>query len=290
MFGYVFVDKPNLLIKDYSLYRAYYCGICKCLGKNRSQLMRLTTSYDITFLDILLHNVFKKTPVLSNEVCILNPFKKKPIVKWDDITLSSIEANDLLMYYKAVDMIADKDKLKGKTLKNLVKKGYKKSRKKYPQLDELLKKQYEKLSLMEKEKETSIDKVADCFAVILTETVKTLSKERFTYDLGQFCYYIGKWIYIIDALDDLDKDFNSGNYNVFIERYGNFKNKKQFIDDNRTEIEFIVAGVYNQIKDIFERLKFDIGDGIMTNIVWYGLNTQSLIVLGRLPECRKTRL
>lgn len=50
MFGYVIPDKPNMLVKDLSEYRAYYCGLCKAIGKSYSEKARFLTGYDCTFL------------------------------------------------------------------------------------------------------------------------------------------------------------------------------------------------------------------------------------------------
>ena len=290
MFGYVLSDKPNMLIKDYILYRGYYCGICKCLGKNHGQLMRFTTNYDIAFLDILLHNIYGINPECSMESCVLNPFKKKLIVKNDNITLKSVYANDILIYYKAEDLIKDGDKRKGKIARRITKKAFKKAKAELPEVEEIVRNQYEKLRVMEKEGETSIDKVSDCFAVLLRDSIKALAGEFSSYDIEEMCYFLGKWIYLIDALDDLEKDYKEKNYNVFLLKYGNFEDKKTFIDNNRSEIEELISGAYNMIKNSFERLKFNIGDGILTNIIWYGLNTKSLQILGRLPVCKETRL
>lgn len=78
MFGYVIPDKPNMLVKDLSEYRAYYCGLCKAIGKSYSEKARFLTGYDCTFLAAFLHNLYIETPKFNDEVCILNPVKKKP--------------------------------------------------------------------------------------------------------------------------------------------------------------------------------------------------------------------
>ena len=79
MFGYVIPDKPNMLVKDLSEYRAYYCGLCKAIGKSYSEKARLLTNYDCTFLAAFLHNLYVEMPKFNDEVCILNPVKKKTV-------------------------------------------------------------------------------------------------------------------------------------------------------------------------------------------------------------------
>jgi len=60
MYGYVVPVKAELGQADFCLYRAFYCGICKSIGKQYGQMPRFTTSYDITFLSVLLHDVTKQ--------------------------------------------------------------------------------------------------------------------------------------------------------------------------------------------------------------------------------------
>ena len=86
MYGYVLPDKPNMFVKDYSLYKAFYCGLCKSTGKMCGQLMRFTTNYDMTFLNVLYHAILDKEVKFSEETCILNPIKKKSVVDDDELT------------------------------------------------------------------------------------------------------------------------------------------------------------------------------------------------------------
>ena len=82
MFGYVKADKPNMLIKDYATYRAYYCGLCKSIGKRASQTMRMSVNYDITFLSLLAHNYCRTEPTFKETRCIVHPVGKKfPVVE-----------------------------------------------------------------------------------------------------------------------------------------------------------------------------------------------------------------
>ena len=57
MFGYVRYDMPNLYIKDFMLYKAMYCGLCKGIGASCGQAARVGLTYDVAFLSALLHNI-----------------------------------------------------------------------------------------------------------------------------------------------------------------------------------------------------------------------------------------
>ena len=53
MFGYLVPDKPYLYLKDDTLYKALYCGVCKSIGKVSGQRARFTLTYDIAFLSAI---------------------------------------------------------------------------------------------------------------------------------------------------------------------------------------------------------------------------------------------
>ena len=122
MFGYVKVDLPNLYIKDNVLYKAMYCGLCKGIGKNCGQRGRLTLSYDLTFLSVLLHNVCNVDVKVERQKCVIHQFKKRPIATYDELTGKIANLNIILAYYKVVDDIIDSKtgKLKKAMLKRLI--------------------------------------------------------------------------------------------------------------------------------------------------------------------------
>ena len=73
MFGYVIPDKMNMFMKDYYNYKAYYCGLCKRIGKDCGQLMRISTNYDMVFFDMFCHSIMEIKPTYHDEPCILYP-------------------------------------------------------------------------------------------------------------------------------------------------------------------------------------------------------------------------
>ena len=240
MFGYVLPDKPNMFMKDYAQYRAFYCGLCKSIGKKCSQVMRFTTNYDITFLNVLYHSVFDKDVEISKEGCILNPFVKKPIVKDDELTRDIIDVNNILGHYKCVDDIIDnKSKSKWMFDKILLKRHYKRSKVNFEKIDAIVSKGYETLRGLEEDKCASIDRVADPFANIMKGITKELFREKYTEDLGDMMYALGKWVYLVDAIDDVDDDHKGNKFNLFLVQY-DYIDKKTFLMEKHNELEFVL--------------------------------------------------
>lgn len=89
------------------LYRAFYCGICAAIGRGYGSLPRFTTTYDITFLSLLVHDALNQDVAFSEERCVGNPFKKKVMIKDNPLLLRLCAANVVLSYYKLCDDVID---------------------------------------------------------------------------------------------------------------------------------------------------------------------------------------
>ena len=106
MFGYVIPDKNNMYIKDFNVFQAYYCGLCKALAKTGGPATRLCTNYDTTFYNALLHSIAGKEVRFERKLCLFNG-KKKAVVKCDELTAKVADISVLLVYYNADDDVKD---------------------------------------------------------------------------------------------------------------------------------------------------------------------------------------
>ena len=295
MFGYVIPDKINMFMKDYYNYKAYYCGLCKRIGKDCGQFMRFTTNYDMVFFDMFCHAIMEIKPNYKSEPCILSP-KKKSVVKGDELTDKVVDINTLLIYYKLIDDKLDSKKsdlaksLAKSMLKSLVVSGkYKKAKKHFPELDKLFCDEYARLRELEKQGTASIDMLADPFANMLKVAVKTVLDSKCTENIENLFYFLGKWVYIIDGLDDVDKDYKKGEFNPFFVGY-TYQDKDKFYEDKGAEIEFLLMTCYNAIKSAYKNIELKFNEGAITNILWYGILMRTQDILGRKENCKKIRI
>ena len=290
MFGYVLPDKPNMFMKDYAQYRAFYCGLCKSIGKKCSQVMRFTTNYDITFLNVLYHAVFDKDVTIKKEGCILNPFVKKPIVKDDELTKDIIDVNNILGHYKCVDDIIDNHSTsKWMFDKILLKRHYKRSKVNFKKIDSIVSKGYDHLRELEQDNCSSIDRVADPFANIMKGITKELFREKYTEDLGEMMYALGKWVYLVDAIDDIDNDYKEKKFNLFLVDY-DYIDKKTFLMEKHDVLEFALKNCEQVIQNSFDKIKITRYEGVLTNILWYGIKAKTQDILTRSEPCKKIRI
>ena len=141
----------------------------------------------------------------------------------------------------------------------------------------------------EKAKSDSFDRVSDCFGVMMQKLCEKLTGET-SEDFSVLCYNIGRWIYLIDALDDLEKDQVSGNYNVFLCAYGGFASLEWFINEHREEIEFALLSSVGVVKERADKLQFHFNADIIKNITHRGLSVRTKILLENDCKCKKIRM
>ncbi|MGN0771306.1 MAG: DUF5685 family protein [Christensenellales bacterium] len=290
MFGYVVPDKPNMFIKDYTVYKAFYCGLCKSIGKKCGQLMRFTTNYDVTFLAVFMHAVLDKDVEFANEGCILNPIKKKSIVKHSELMGAIVDTNTILAHYKLVDDICDDGSAKARFAdKAVVSKHYKRAKANLPEIDKAVEQGYERLRTMEKNNQAGADIVADAFAEIMRQISVVLAGDNYNANVGDIMYNVGKWVYCADALDDIDDDHKEQKYNVFLADYA-YTDKATFLKDKKDELELLFMSCYDAIIKAFDSLKISKYEGVITNVLWYGLLTKTKELLRSETKCKKIRI
>ena len=272
MFGYIRTDEPFLYKKDETLYNACYCGLCFAIKKLCGQKARLSLTYDVAFLSVLLHNLSDADVEIENKKCAVHPFKKRKIAKTDEVFLSCAALNVILAYYNAMYDIDDEKSsgIKNALKKSIVKKGYYKAKKVYPEIDDIFSRCYKSLAEKEKGKCDSPDIVADDFSVAAKESARFILGEKYTDEVGETFYFLGKWIYLIDALDDYDKDKTSGNYNVFFCLYGE-ENGKELIKKHGEEIFQLLNFVFFRLKENLGRLTFYFNKDLIENVLVRGI-------------------
>lgn len=290
MFGYVIPDKLNMFMKDYYGYRGFYCGLCKSIGRRCGQLMRIGTTYDMTFLNILAHAVLDVELEMKMGTCVLNRIQKKLIGVDDEITRKVVDISTILAHYKCVDDFKDEKSTSKKFADTFViKRHYKKAKKLYADFDKIVGEKYAELARLESENCSSPDKVAHPFAEIMVEIGELVFGDNYQKSIKNLMYNLGKWVYICDAVDDVDDDFKKKGYNVFLQNY-DYKDKATFLQDKQEVLEYVLMSAYNAILDDFDKIQVKKYEGILTNIIWYGMLNNTKELLRRSEKCKKTRI
>lgn len=288
MFGYVRTDVPYLYIKDDILYRAMYCGVCKGISKVCGQVARMGLSYDVTFLSILFHNIAGIDVKIEKSHCLTHCIRSKKMAEADELTCQLGALNTILVYYKYTDDIMDGDKGRGKRL--WFKKGFKRAKAKYPEIERIVRENLANQEKIEKSKTDSIDRAADATATMLAEFSKYALQDKsteFTYNL---CYNIGKWIYLIDALDDYDEDKKKGRYNPFLLAYQKDSLRELLDGETGEEVRFVFHSLFFGIRENLSQISFRFNRDLSDNILLRGLPMMTEKVMkGCACGCKKDK-
>ena len=229
MFGYVQPYIPNLTVGDYEYYRAAYCGLCRSMGKICGGSSRLTLSYDGVFLALLRTALTKNAPSLERHVCPYSPLVKKNMLVGSPDMDFSAGAMGVLAALKIEDDVADEAGIK-KLGALLCRPSAKKWIRGADGLDLGIapetRKRLDAYYAAEKENascefsDAGIEAGAEAFGEVVGMLAsRGIEQENYAiaYSVGR---HVGRWIYCIDALDDLGEDAKKGRYNAFIASYG----------------------------------------------------------------------
>ena len=222
MFGYVQPSKGQLRVCEYELYKAVYCGLCKQLGRQYGPFSRLTLSYDFTFLALLQMALAEQAQRFAPGRCLLNPLKRVPICQEDSALAFSCGTAMIMLYFKALDNYQDSrfpKKLLVLACKPFCYSAYRRAAEQYPAVADAL---YEMVSMqaqLEAEQCDSVDRACEPTALALSHICQMLSpqsaQQRILERMG---YLLGRYIYLADALDDLEEDLKNHSYNAFLLR------------------------------------------------------------------------
>ena len=285
MFGYVIIDKPNILIKDYQTYRSYYCGLCKAIGKRTGQLMRFSLNYDIVFLALLAYNYEDRDPVFKKGHCPVHPIRKIEYVDDEEIFSKIADVNTILGYYKVEDDVVDEGKHKG--IKQGLKGYYKKAAKRLPDFAESVRVGYEKLREKEKN-EQDVEALADVFGQMLMKAADAVTDKADAL-LRRLLYNVGKWIYVIDAVDDVKKDYEKQNFNPFLREIKSWNDT--VYDEVEQKARPVLYECIASVRECYDKMHIEISEGALSNVIYMGLKARTESVLqSRGQKCQKIRL
>lgn len=215
MFGYVTPCKMELKIKDYEKFRAYYCGLCSAIKKNFGQLPRVVLNYDMTFLAALIDSLNDDNRSFIKSRCIVHPLKKRLMIIDNKALDYASFCNVSLAYYKLLDDVNDNNSIKAKLFSKMLLTYIKKDTS-LKDVNNKIKSSLNELNVMERnENTTNLDELAHPFADLTGFIISHYHRDsEFCEPLYWLGYNLGKWIYIIDAWDDLEKDMHQKKFNA----------------------------------------------------------------------------
>lgn len=286
LFGYVKPDKAELKIKEYETYKAIYCSLCKTLGKEYGVFSRFFLTYDATFFAIFLKSVFQNRPDCAEKgVCRFNPLKKCYYIDEDGILKKAAALTIIMFFYKLMDNMKDASfykKAVSRLIFPYVKLKFKKAVKNYSQYNDIIELQMKRQEQIEKENTDSVDRACDPSAKALAE-IFTLDMEQSEQKetAARTAYCIGRWVYLMDAFDDLEKDIKTNSYNPFINLYLLTDKKTDNLKSVYKQIIGRIRITANEAADSFDKLNKQCYNSILENIIFDGMENELINLINK---------
>lgn len=245
-------------------YRAHYCGLCRTLERNFGRIGQMTLSYDVTFLYLLLSSLYEPDEETGTERCIPHPVKPHAYV-CNALADYCCDMNIALAYHKCMDDWQDDHSLTGRAEAALLQRGYAEVQQRRPekcaQIEECLK----ELSRLEAQEGASLDEAANLSAKMLGILYR-YREDTWSDTLQRMGEALGRFIYLMDAYDDLERDMRKNRFNA-LRAYHDQPDYEAFVKESLT---LLIA----ECTDAFETLPLVQDMDILRNILYAGCWTR----------------
>ena len=283
MFGYTIPIESSLSDEDRITYRNYYCETCHHLREEYGFISTMTVNYEMTFAMLFFNSILDEGMLIDgnrkSKICIMKHSASS------EEFMKRLTAYNVLVAKNSFldDVMDDENSLKGKFGLLALNRAIQKAQKNYPEYDELVLKGYDVLREVEKTGESDPVVMGRYSSQSMIDVLSVLLGERFDERMNELFRQLGIWVYVMDAIEDMDEDFMDGTYNPFIVNNTTFENKMKYIKDNVFGIGELMGGIIADIQRAYVKLRPDLkyNVGILDNIIYQGIpNSAHRIIRG----------
>lgn len=261
MFGYIIINKEEMKFKEFDIYHSYYCGLCQKLKERYGKAGQMSLSYDMTFLLMLLTGLYEPETKVDMCRCVAHPFEKH-VTRINPLTDYIADMNVLFTCYKCYDDWEDEKKLSGLIYGKLLEGKSGKLKELYAEKLRSVTAAMKDISDAEKDGDKDIDTMAGLFGRVMADIV-VCRQDEWSDILSRFGFYLGKFIYLMDAYEDIEEDIRKGTYNPLKQKYG----EPDFEEDCRTILMMMMSECCRE----FELLPIIENVEILRNILYSGV-------------------
>ena len=258
MFGFVTANSTELTKEQKARYTAVYCGICRQIRQRHTGTARLTLSYDMAFLALLLMSLYEPEETAGDRACGLHPVKPRQWVDSEYVRYAA-DMNVALAYYKSMDDWQDEGKRAARMMANHLQKRMEILKDQYPRQCTAIERCITRLGELEKAGCANPDEPAGCFGQLMGELL-VYHDDLWAPYLRQMGFSLGRFIYLADAVVDYEKDCKKDRYNPLHE-----ENKDQWED-------YLVLAM-GRCTENYEKLPLVQDKALLNNILYSGVWT-----------------
>lgn len=259
MFGFVTANLGELSKEQLTRYNAVYCGICRNIRTEASNLCRLSLSYDMAFLALVLTSLYEPEETAGSRACALHPICPRPWAE-SEFTRYAADMNVALAYYNALDDWQDDKKLSAKAVCSVLRPHLPDILARYPRQCRAIETCITRLNSLEKDNCSNPDEPAGCFGELMGQLF-VYHEDLWQSSLYQLGFHLGRFIYLCDAAVDYRADVKKKKYNPFA---------AMNTEDPAQWEEYLVLAMA-KCTESYERLPLVQDKALMDNIVYSGV-------------------
>ena len=261
MLGVMTIRKDELKFREYDRYRGYYCGLCRAIGQRCSSACRMALSFEMTFLAMLHTSLYEPETKREKHRCVVHPIGKQLMLSNEAIDYAA-DLSAIISYYDLRDGWEDERRADKLAASALLKSAARRAGERLPRQKEAVERYVRCLHEIERANDQNLDAAANLTGEMLAE-LYVMREDVYAKDLRELGFYLGKFIYLCDSYEDIERDIKKKNYNPLIERY----NDEAFA----VHCEQMLSDMMARAALAFERLPLLEDAEIMRNILYSGI-------------------
>ncbi len=261
MLGVMTVRQPELKFREFDRYRGVYCGLCRSIGKRCGAACRLALSFEMTFMAMLLTSLYEPETAQELRRCPLHPVKKRLMLSNEAIDYCA-DMSALVSFYDLRDGWEDEKKVGHLAASGLLKSAAQRAGERWPRQRDAIVAYVSRLHEIEERNEQNLDAAANLTGEMLAE-LYVMKDDVYARDLRELGFSLGKFIYLCDCYEDVERDVKKQNYNPLIARSG----ESEFAE----RCEQMLSAIMADAARAFERLPLIEDAEIMRNILYSGI-------------------
>ena len=261
MLGVMMVRKDELKFREYDRYRGYYCGLCRAIGKRCSSACRMALSFEMTFLAMLHTSLYEPETESGKHRCLFHPVSKQLMLANEAIDYAA-DLSALISYYDLRDGWEDERRVDKLAASEVLRRAAKRAGERLPRQKAAVERYVASLHEIEQKNEQNLDAAANLTGEMLAE-LYVMREDVYAKDLRELGFYLGKFIYLCDSFEDIERDIKKKNYNPLIARSGD--------DAFAVHCEQMLSDMMARAAMAFERLPLLEDAEIMRNILYSGV-------------------
>ena len=261
MFGYIIINKAEMKFREFDVYQSFYCGICRDLKRKYGARAQISLSYDMTFLAILLTGLYDTQTCQGSCRCIAHPFESHK-TRNNIFTEYAADMNVIFAHYKCEDDWKDEKKIWKLFYGKLLEGRAGKLKEKYGEKIRKVNLFMQEFSDAEASEKADIDTLSGLFGRVMGE-IMAFREDEWAENLRRMGFFLGKFIYLCDAYEDVEEDREKGTPNPLKHKYEN----PDFEEESKTILTMMMSECCRE----FEKLPILENVEIPRNILYSGV-------------------